>query len=122
METVQVKAGTNVARMLKLVGCRKRKMFVSIVERGERETSPGWWDGGSREEQVRVEFSYPHDKLVLHHAEQITNPFVFKREEGFPKVMLHEEQALLSVGTFCGKPRTPHLLCTQFFWDWFTKG
>lgn len=124
METVQVKAGTNVARMLKLVGCRKRKMFVSIVQSGERETSPGWWDGGSREEQVRVELwrresptNFLHDRLMVHSAPQITNPFAFNREEGFPKVNIHEEQALLSVGTFCGKPRTPHLLCTQEFWE-----
>ena len=128
METLQVKADTNVARMLKLVGCRKRKMFVSIVEPGERETSPGWWDGGSREEQVRVELwhresptNFLHDRLMVHSAPQITNPFAFNRDEGYPKVKVDDEQALLSVGTFCGKPRIPHLLCTQAFWERLSK-
>ena len=121
METVQVKSGTNIAKMLRLSDCRKRKMFVSIVQSGERETLPGWWDGGSREEQMRVEYNFLHDNLMVHSAPQITNPFAFKRDEGYPKVKIDDEQALLSVGTFCGKPRTPHLQCTQEFWDKLSK-
>ena len=115
METVQVKSGTNIAKMLRLASSRKRKMFVSIVEPGERETSPGWWDGGSREEQMRVEYD-SHNNLMVHHAPQITNPFAFKRDEGFPTVEINDRQGLLSVGTFCGKPRIPHLLCTEEFY------
>ena len=124
METVQVKAGTNIAKMLRLAGSRKREMFVSIVQSGERETSPGWWDEGSREEQMRVIYdlhSFRPPSLSVHCAPQITNPFAFNREEGFPKVMINFGCALLSVGTFCGKPRTPHLQCTQEFWDELSK-
>ena len=117
MFTVQVKANTQVAKMLRLVDCRKRKMLVSFVSPGMRETAPGWWDGGSREEQMRVEY-YSHNNLMVHHAPQITNPFTFNqnRFKGFPKVEIDDGQALLSVGTFCGKPRTPHLLCTEDYW------
>lgn len=124
METVQVKSGTKIAKMLRLASSRKRKMLVSIVEPGERETSPGWWDGGSREEQMRVIYdtnSFRPSSLEVHSAPQITNPFAFKRDEGFPKVMVNFGQALLSVGTFCGKARVPHLLCTQEFWDELSK-
>ena len=102
METIQVKSGTNIAKMLRLASSRKRKMFVSIVEPGERETSPGWWDEGSREEQVRVIYD---TNLEVHSAPQITNPFAFNRDEGYPKVKVNDGQALLSVGTFCGKPK-----------------
>ena len=121
MFEVQVKAGTQHAKMLKLVDSRKRKMLVSFVSPGMRETAPGWWDGGSREEQMRVEYNFLHDNLMVHSAPQITNPFAFKRDEGYPKVKIDDEQALLSVGTFCGKPRTPHLQCTQEFWDKLSK-
>ena len=120
METVQVKSGSRIANMLKLVNCRKRKMLVTIVEPGERETSPGWWDGGSREEQVLVEYrqwSPSGEHMTAKIAPQITNPFDFKIGEGYPKVKIDNEQGLLSVGTFCGKPRIPHLLCTKRFWD-----
>tara|TARA_Y100000114_G_scaffold74197_1_gene68031 strand:- start:922 stop:1311 length:390 start_codon:yes stop_codon:yes gene_type:complete len=115
MFEVQVKAGTQHAKMLKLVDSRKRKMLVSFVSPGMRETAPGWWDGGSREEQMRVEYD-SHNNLMVHHAPQITNPFAFKRDEGFPTVEINDRQGLLSVGTFCGKPRIPHLLCTEEFY------
>jgi len=124
METVQVKSGTNIAKMLRLASSRKRKMLVSIVQSGERETSPGWWDGGSQDQQMRVVYdahSFRPASLEVHHAPQITNPFAFNRDEGYPKVMIHDGQALLTVGTFCGKPRIPHLLCTQEFWDELSK-
>ena len=121
MFEVQVKAGTQHAKMLRLVDSRKRKMLVSFVSPGMRETAPGWWEGGSRKDQMCVEYNFLHDNLSVHSAPQITNPFAFNRDEGYPKVKVDDEQALLSVGTFCGKTRTPHLLCTQEFWDKLSK-
>ena len=118
MFTVQVKAGTQVAKMLRLVDSRKRKMLVSFVSPGDYETAPGWWDGGSQELQMRVKLQ--GDTIEVHAAPQAMNPFLYNRDDGFP-VEIDNEQALLSVGTFCGKPRTPHLLCTQEFWDELSK-
>jgi len=113
MFTVQVKAGTQVAKMLKLVDSRKRKMFVSFVSPGDHETVPGWWDGGSQELQMRVKLQ--GDTIEVHAAPQAMNPFLYNRDDGFP-VEIDNGQALLSVGTFQGRSRVPHLKCTEDYW------
>ena len=115
METIQVKTGTKLSQVLKFAGTRKRKVFVSIVEPGLYETAPGWWDGGSQEKQVCVEVLCGSINVLSAH--QITNPFEFRRAEGFPTVKVDDDQALLTVGTFCGKPRVPHIKCTQAYWE-----
>lgn len=121
METIQVKAGTKIAAILKDVGCRKRKALVSIVNPGLYDTAPGWWDGGSQEEQCILRVYPGYGKMAsginVEDAPQITNPFQFSPAQGYPQVSIDDGQALLTVGTFCGKPRIPHIKCTQAYWE-----
>ena len=57
--------------------------------------------------------------LEIPHRSDPRTWIAFSEEELLSKV--DDGQALLSVGTFCGNPRTPHLLCTQAFWERLSK-
>jgi hypothetical protein len=94
--------------LFRAMGYRKQRFILKIVEVGEKETGPAWWDGGSR-----TQYFLADRRANVSPAPCISNPFEFKREVGYPTVMIDDNSAMIEDGTFCGKPATMVIRATQ---------
>ena len=98
--------------LFKAMGYKKKSFILNIVQAGKRETGPAWWDGGSRTQYF----------IVGRHANVspapcISNPFEFNRDVGYPTVTIDDNSAMITNGTFCGKPSTLRIYATQRWID-----
>lgn len=109
----EVQKGTNLAVVLQKLGVRKRKYSIRLTEASVVETHPGWWDGGSRDEDHVVSRDPKGSKgFAVQRAPQASNPFNFNGT--YPTVEITDFACLLTAGTFCGKDATPVLRVTRY--------
>lgn len=108
---MQIIRGSNLQKIAHAVGSSRRKVNVRICKEGEKSTNIGGWDGGSRIED------YYFTGLDCVRAQQ-NEPFGMNNA---PKVVLDAEHALVSGGTFCGKPAMPYIYCTQEYFEKYLK-
>lgn len=101
MEVVQIQPDTKLAKIVKLVGSKKRKAMIanpraSVTIRGTD------WDGGSRSEYFLV-------NLLTWRSQPLaaTPPARFGGPAERPDVAIDPHQVVVEVGTFLGKPATP---------------
>ncbi len=98
--------------LFKAMGYRKKKFVLNIVEAGERATGPAWWDGGSR-----TQYFVADRRGNVSPAPCISNPFEFDRDIGYPTVIVDDNSAMITDGTFLGKPSALKIYATQAWID-----
>ena len=98
--------------LFKVMGYRKKKFILNIVEAGERTTGPAWWDGGSR-----TQYFVADRRANVSPAPCISNPFEFDRDIGFPTVVVDDNSAMVTSGIFCGATSTLKIYATQAWID-----
>ena len=98
--------------LFKAMGYKKKSFILYIIEAGERETGPAWWDGGSR-----TNYFIADRRANVSLAPCISNPFEFRRDVGYPTVTIDDSSAMITNGTFCGKPSTLKIYATQSWVD-----
>mgnify|MGYP000279263592 CR=1 FL=1 len=94
--------------LFKAMGYRKKSFILNIVEAGERETGPAWWDGGSR-----TQYFIADRRANVSPAACISNPFEFDRDVGYPTVTIDDNSAMVTDGIFCGKPSVLKIYATE---------
>jgi hypothetical protein len=98
--------------LFKAMRYKKRSFILNIIEAGERETGPAWWDGGSR-----TQYFIADRRANVSLAPCIINPFEFNRDVGFPTVTIDDDTAMITNGTFLGKPSALKIYATQSWID-----
>ena len=72
--------------LFKAMGYRKKSFGLAIIEAGEKSTGPAWWEGGSR-----TQYFIADRRANVSAAPCIDNPFEFKRDVGYPKVIIDDD-------------------------------
>lgn len=117
IESTAVERGTKLATVCNVIGSRKRKIFVHIYQGETHKITPpdGGWSGGSRDYAMLL---LPTSNGFT--TEALAQAALFESNE-VPKVELNISTAMATNGTFCGKPSTPRIDCTQAFYDKWLK-
>jgi hypothetical protein len=98
--------------LFKAMGYKKQRFGLNIIDAGEQSTGPAWWNCGSR-----TQYFLADRRANVSHAPCISNPFEFKRDVGYPTVTIDDNSAMITNGTFCGKPSTLVIYATQTWID-----
>ena len=100
MQAVDVIAGSRIAQLVRLVGSRKRRVFVC----GRQEVSIDGtaWSEGSRSSWYRIRLSDNHVEPLEHYA-----PAHFGGPAEPPRLLLQPGMVLIAAGVFEGRPATP---------------
>lgn len=120
MTTIELKTAPEISRIVKAAfpGYKKHKAFLSAFG---PTTINSYWDGGSRDEYALVELatlrtkplptaSHPFYDVTAHGMANTTGEYVTIDRVGNIRLnVLPEGFALVSAGTFCGKPATAHV-------------
>lgn len=121
MLTVELKNSPALKRLVKgaFPDYRKRNVFVSpFAANGEHVNS--YWDGGSRDEHVLIEIntlrtkplptSHPFYDLAGKGISNVEDEYVTIDSAGNVRLKtIPRGYALVTAGTFCGKPATAHI-------------
>lgn len=123
METIKFVPGDKAYSFIKYTfpEYKKRKLYVSIHDTSEHDitTHPGGWDAGSIDEDYIISYN-PEGHFLIQKAHQATR-FNFDRDLGFPKVLIDNNQCMVTNGTADSKPSTIHVTCTRSFYNAFIK-
>jgi hypothetical protein len=120
METITLKTAPEISKIVKAAfpAYKKQKVFLSVFSPKSINT---YWDGGSRDEYALVDLSSMRTKSLP----TSTHPFFDVQDHGLANTngnhvtvdhvgnitlnAIPEGFALVSAGTFCGKPATAHV-------------
>ena len=125
MQTIQLKTAPEVRRVIAAAfpSYRKQAAFLSVFNGGVSINS--YWDGGSRDEFAIVELAnmnrkslptrtHPYFDIAVKGLTNQENQDVSVDHVGNVTLKhLPEGFALVSAGTFCGKPATAHVYLNQ---------
>ncbi len=101
MDIVTLQPGTDLARIVRLVGSKKRKAIIARPCT-EVRISNSYWDGGSRSDYFLVDV-----KHMTYRNIPGVSPMQYGGPKEDPVVKLEPGFAVVEAGTFCGKPATP---------------
>jgi hypothetical protein len=101
MDIKTLQAGTRLANIVKLTGCRKRRVILARPTE-KVSISGSYWDEGSRSDYFLVDLN---TNLVT--PIPGVSPPQFGGPKSDPEVHLLVHQAVVCAGTFCGRPATP---------------
>lgn len=97
---IKCKDVPELAVFVKAVGSRKQSLTFTVCEKVN--LFGRYWNGGSRSEYVAVDIA----TMKMSQAEHAYNPLVDSESVTIP---LPEGIVIIRIGTFCGKPATPHI-------------